>query len=455
MLRKLCISLLVVVCFFSTPSYAKELMVNVGIAMDQTGPLATSGRKGVSSWQWFEEYLNKEVGGWKDVAGNTVKLKVLYGDTGFTPAKTISLYKKFKDEKIVAFGCMGSVELGSVRAMLLEDKIPAATNSGSLIYPLPSPAFGHWADYTAVSAAVIDYVKDKWEKSKAPWTKKRPPRLAFIGPEGYPSWAAAVPPEVMRYAKLKGVEVAGKFFIPMNPIDTKPQVLSAKGAKTDFIYTGVVVSQAGAVFRDLYDLGLKGDPTKEEGKIECIVMFPVGESELIAYVGGKVEPVQEVIIIGSHEDPWADKPTLKRVRDIATKQGVTKEFDHNYVHEWYAAMRTGEAIRLALQKTPGDKLKGSDVWEGFLKIKGFDTGGVFPNLVTLSEENRLGMNKVRVDKLVVNRRHLVTNTDYKMLAPLYTKEYAMSHGKKSIYSDETLKILNLTSEKVGYEPIKD
>src|SRR3989339_1731766 len=79
MLRKLCISLLVVVCFFSTPSYAKELMVNVGIAMDQTGPLATSGRKGVSSWQWFEEYLNKEVGGWKDVAGNTVKLKVLYG----------------------------------------------------------------------------------------------------------------------------------------------------------------------------------------------------------------------------------------------------------------------------------------------------------------------------------------------------------------------------------------
>ena len=79
MLRKLCISLVVVMCFSSTPSNAKELIVKVGIAMDQTGPLATSGRKGVSSWQWFEEYLNNQVGGWKDSAGNTVPSGIYIG----------------------------------------------------------------------------------------------------------------------------------------------------------------------------------------------------------------------------------------------------------------------------------------------------------------------------------------------------------------------------------------
>lgn len=88
---------------------AKEITVKVGLATDQTGPLATDGRKGVDAWLWYEEYLNKEKGGWKDIKGNTVTLKVLYGDTGFTPAKTISLYKKFKSEGIVAIANGGSV----------------------------------------------------------------------------------------------------------------------------------------------------------------------------------------------------------------------------------------------------------------------------------------------------------------------------------------------------------
>ena len=73
------------------------------------------------------------------------------------------------------------------------------------------------------------------------------------------------------------------------------------------------------------------------------------------------------------------------------------DLDHNYVHEWYSAMTTGKAIEMALHKVPADELKGSHVWEAMLSIKGFDTGGIVPNKVTYSEEQRLGIGeKVRL-----------------------------------------------------------
>jgi len=442
--------------FMGQMALADDAVVKVGVAMDQTGPLSIEGRKGLTAWKWYEEYINEEQGGWKDANGNTVKLEVLEGDTGFKPAKTMSLYKKFKGEGAVAIANVGSVEVAAIRSRALKDRIPLSTNSGSLIYPLPSPCFGHWPDYTACSAAAIDYIKEKWGKSNSPWTKKRRPRMVFMGPEAYPSWQASITPEVMRYAKLQGVDVVGKPFIPIRPIDVKSQILSAKAAGADFIYTGIVVSQGGAVVRDVYDLGLKGDPTKEEGKIEVIGMFPMSALEMIKLVGRRPEAVRGMRIIGSHAYIWENGPTLKLIRKYAKKHGKEELLDHNYVHEWYNAMRTGEAIKRALKKVPAKDLKGKDVWEAFLTIKDFDTGGIVPSKLTFSEEKRVGLEKVRVDKIVGDKgkRELVTYTDYKMLAPMYTKKYAKAHGKKSIYSMKSLELLDLDVDDVGYKRIK-
>ncbi|RJR49511.1 MAG: hypothetical protein C4576_06815 [Desulfobacteraceae bacterium] len=443
--------------FMGDIALADDAVVKVGVAMDQTGPVSIEGRKGLTAWKWYEEYINEEQGGWKDASGNTVKLEVLEGDTGFKPDKTMSLYKKFKGEGAVAIATVGSVEVAAIRSRALKDKIPLSTNSGALIYPLPSPCFGHWPDYTACSAAAIDYIKEKWEKSNSPWTKKRRPRMVFMGPEAYPSWQACITPEVMRYAKLHGVDVVGKPFIPIHPIDVKSQILSAKAAGADFVYTGIVVSQGGAVVRDVYDLGLKGDPTEEEGKIEVIGMFPMSALEMIKLAGGRPEAVSGMRIIGSHAYIWENAPTLELIRKYAKKHGQEELLDHNYVHEWYNAMRTGEAIRLALKKVSGEKLQGGHVWDAFLTIKDFDTGGIVPSKVSFSEEKRVGLEKVRVDKIVGDKGklELVTYTEYKMLAPMYTKEYAETHGKKSIYSMKSLELLDLDVGDVGYETIKE
>ena len=280
--------------------------------------------------------------------------------------------------------------------------------------------------------------------------------MVFMGPEAYPSWQASITPEVMRYAELQGVDVVGKPFIPIRPIDVKSQILSAKAAGADFIYTGIVVSQGGAVVRDVYDLGLKGDPTKKEGEIEVIGMFPMSALEMIKLAGDRPEAVSDMRIIGSHAYILEDGPTLDLIRTYAKKHNKEDQLDHNYVHEWYNAMRTGEAIRRALKKVPAKDLKGEDVLEAFLTIKDFDTGGIVPEKVTFSEGKRVGLEKVRIDKIVGDKgkRELVTYTEYKMLSPMYTKKYAKAHGKKSIYSMKSLELLGLNVDDVGYKRIK-
>ncbi|MDY7038184.1 MAG: hypothetical protein SV375_18730, partial [Thermodesulfobacteriota bacterium] len=86
----------------------------------------------------------------------------------------------------------------------------------------------------------------------------------------------------------------------------------------------------------------------------------------------------------------------------------------------------------------------------------FDTGGIIANELTFTEEDRIGMKKVRVDEIINKKgaRRKIAHTDYKMLHPIYTEKYAKAHGKKSIYSEKTLKLLKLKIEDVGYKRIK-
>ncbi|MDY7038730.1 MAG: hypothetical protein SV375_21575, partial [Thermodesulfobacteriota bacterium] len=77
---------------------AKDIIVKAALTVDQTGPVSFQGKAMENTWRWYAEYINDVRGGWKDLNGNRVKLKVLCGDTGLKAARTVSLYKKFKGE---------------------------------------------------------------------------------------------------------------------------------------------------------------------------------------------------------------------------------------------------------------------------------------------------------------------------------------------------------------------
>lgn len=184
-------------------------------------------------------------------------------------------------------------------------------------------------------------------------------------------------------------------------------------------------------------------------------MFPLQSEQMIKLAGGRQDVVEGVLVVGSHAYVWEDKPALRLVRKYAEKFGDMEGLDSSYVHEWLSAQYTDKAIEIALQKVPGDKLTGAHVMDAFLRVRNLDSGGIVPTPVSFSEENRVALDKVRVERIQDRKHVLVTYTDYKMLAPIYTEEYAKQRGKKSIYSDQTLTLLKLTAEQVGYQKIRE
>ena len=87
--------------------------------------------------------------------------------------------------------------------------------------------------------------------------------------------------------------------------------------------------------------------------------------------------------------------------DLQKKYHPNKWVAHSqYMGGFIEAMTQIEALRLAMQKTPLEKLKPIDVLnDGFYQIKNFDTGGISSTPLTYGPGKIEGVDKVRIDQL--------------------------------------------------------
>jgi len=95
-------------------------------------------------------------------------------------------------------------------------------------------------------------------------------------------------------------------------------------------------------------------------------------------------------------------PGVKFCNDLQDKYRPGKGVTHiMYEAGILEAMVQVEALRLALQKVPFDKLKPVDVLEhGFYKIKNLETGGISSTPLTYGPGDIEGVDEVRVDQQV-------------------------------------------------------
>jgi hypothetical protein len=94
-------------------------------------------------------------------------------------------------------------------------------------------------------------------------------------------------------------------------------------------------------------------------------------------------------------------PGIKFIVDNQKKYHPEKFVGHiQYCGGFLEAMIQVEALRLAMQKVPFDKLKPADVLnEGFYQIKNLDTGGISSTPLTYGPGKIEGVDAVRVDQL--------------------------------------------------------
>jgi hypothetical protein len=94
-------------------------------------------------------------------------------------------------------------------------------------------------------------------------------------------------------------------------------------------------------------------------------------------------------------------PGIKFIIENQKKYHPDKFVSHiQYCGGFLEAMIQTEALRLAMQKTPFEKLKPVNVLEdGFYKIKNLDTGGISSTPITYGPGKIEGVDAVRVDQL--------------------------------------------------------
>jgi hypothetical protein len=99
---------------------------------------------------------------------------------------------------------------------------------------------------------------------------------------------------------------------------------------------------------------------------------------------------------------WDDPaPGVKFQVEIQKKYHPAKWVSHiQYMGGMLEAMIQTEALRLAMQKVPFDKLKPADVLNnGFYEIKNLDTGGISSTPITYAVGKIEGVDAVRVDQM--------------------------------------------------------
>ena len=100
--------------------------------------------------------------------------------------------------------------------------------------------------------------------------------------------------------------------------------------------------------------------------------------------------------------PWDEPgPGVKFQTELQKKYHPDKWFSHSqYMGGTLEAMTQVEALRLAMQQMPLEKLKPVDVLNnGFYMIKNLDTGGISSTPLTYGPGKIEGVDSVRVDQL--------------------------------------------------------
>jgi hypothetical protein len=107
-------------------------------------------------------------------------------------------------------------------------------------------------------------------------------------------------------------------------------------------------------------------------------------------VGGSFPPLDDI-----------STPGIKFCNDLQKKYRPDKRVTHiMYVGGMLEVMTQVEALRLALQKVPFEKLKPADVLNhGFYQIKNLDTAGLSSTPLTYGPGKIEGVDEVRVDQV--------------------------------------------------------
>lgn len=387
--------IVMIVALLLVPTGANAAKVlYIGGTQSLTGPFAEDSAAVLGGMQDYVKYVNetKMLAPWrKEKWPSDITLEVLWRDDELKAAKALPIYEELKAKGILAYRISGSPIAMALKDRLWKDQMGATSMAaGSYYLTNPQSVFTYYPIYTDSLAAIADWFK-------ASWKEKRKPKVAYLTADNAMGRSIEIP-EMKAYLEKIGYEFVGTQYVPLvptSPPTTQLTWLKEKGV--DLALGAMINPGSQPTVKEMVRLGM--GPFNQPYKITFGVALP-GHAAVFAEAMGKLG--DGYVCAGSFR-PLDDlgTPGIKFCKDLQDKYRPNNRITHiMYEAGILEGMIQAEAVRLALEKVPFEKLTPKDVLEkGFYKIKKLDTGDISSTPLTYGEGDIEGVDQIRIDQV--------------------------------------------------------
>jgi hypothetical protein len=384
--------MIVVLSLFSTAAKAEKVLYISG-TQSLTGPYAEDSAAVLAAFEDYAKYVNetKRMAPWRNEKFPAdITLEVLWRDDELKPAKALTIYEELKAKGILVYRCSGSPIALALKDRLMEDHMGATSMAtGPYLLKPPGTIFTYYPIYTDSDAAIADWFKEKWKEN-------RKPRVAYLTADNAMGKSIEIP-EMRAYLEKIGYEFVGAQYVPLVP--TSPpttQLMWLKENKVDLAIGVMINPGSQPTVKEMVRLGMGPyQPYK--------IAYGVATPGHIAVFAPAMGELGDGYVCAGSFPPFDDlsTPGIKFIIDNQKKYHPDKFVSHiQYCGGFLEAMIQTEALRLALLKTPLEKLTPVDVLNnGFYQIKNLETGGISSTPINYGPGKIEGVDAVRVDQL--------------------------------------------------------
>jgi branched-chain amino acid transport system substrate-binding protein len=390
-----------------------EKILYVGGTQSLTGPFAEDSAAVLAAIEDYVNYVNetKKLAPWREEKFPAdIKLEVLWRDDELKPAKALSIYEELKAKGMLVARISGSPIALALKDRMWEDHMGATSMAtGPYYLSPPQSCFTYYPIYTDSAGAIADWFKANWKES-------RKPRVAYLTADNAMGRSIEIP-EMQAYLEKIGYEFVGTQYVPLVPTSPPTTQLTWLKDQGVDLALGVMINPGSQpTVKEMVRLGM--------GPFQPYKMtFGVGAPGHAAVFAAAMGELGDGYVCAGSFRPMDDfsVPGIKFCSDLQDKYRSGKRVTHiMYEAGVLEGMIQVEALRLAMQKVPFEKLTRKDVLEnGFFQIKNLDTGKISSTPLTYGPGDIEGVDQIRIDQV---QKGKVVEVGLTPLRHIYTKK---------------------------------
>jgi branched-chain amino acid transport system substrate-binding protein len=372
------------------PAQTKTLYV--GGTQSLTGPFAEDSAAVLSAIEDYVKYVNttKNMAPWrKEKFPADITLEVLWRDDELKPAKALPIYEELKGKGMLLGRISGSPIALALKDRMWEDKMAGTSMAtGSYLLTPPQSIFTYYPIYTDCVGAIADWFKGNWKEA-------RKPKVAYLTADNAMGKSIEIP-EMKAYLEQIGYEFVGTQYVPLVPTSPPTTQLTWLKEKGVDLALGVMINPGSQpTVKEMVRLGMG---PFQPYKMTFGVASP---GHAVVFAGAMGELGDGYVCAGSFPS-WDDPAPGVKFMIEAQKRSHPGKFVNHIMYQggFLEGMIQVEALRLALQEVPFEKLTRADVLEkGFYRIKNLETGDISSTPLTYGPGDIEGVDQIRIDQV--------------------------------------------------------